>query len=90
MSKDNKRKRIWQGMEHLKKQLETSEQSNLIDTQTVEKAQNSDFSVLKKELLFIIVIMSILFLALVGLMIYDRGADGLTLLAERIASILIK
>lgn len=90
MSKDHRRKKIWQGMEHLKKQLETSETANLIDIQTVNQAQNSDFSLLKKELLFTIVIMSILFLALVGLMIYDRGSNGLIILAERIASILIK
>lgn len=90
MSKDKKRKRLWQGMEHLKKQLEISEPANSIDTQTVNRAENSDFNVLKKELLFIVVIMSILFLALVGLMVYDRGANGLTILAERIASIFIK
>ena len=81
-------------MEHLKNQLEISEPANSVDTsvdtQTVNQVKNSDFTVLKKELLFIVVIMSILFLALVGLMVYDRGANGLTILAERIASIFIK
>ncbi len=90
MSKEKKRKRIWQGMEHLKNELEISESANTVDKQNVNQAQNSDFTVLKRELLFTVVIMSVLFLALVGLMIYDRSGNGLTILAERIATIFIK
>lgn len=90
MSKDKKRKKIWQGMEHLKNQLEISESPSSVDKQPVNSDQSPEFTVFKKELLFIAVIMSILFLALVGLMIYDRSSNGLTILAERISSLFIK
>jgi len=73
-----KNKNTLQGMEHLKKQLNDAQ---LSDTSILsEKTPN----VLKKELITIFLIMSFLFLILIGLMVFDKSGRGLDNLASKI------
>lgn len=81
-------KRLWQGMEHLKTEMSSSDvDSHLTDMQSNDNRNNKEFILLKKELVFVVVIMSFLFLTLVGLMVYDKNAGGLAAFAEKVASI---
>ena len=90
MSKDKKKKKFLQGMEHLKNEY-IAPTSQTVQPQTNNSSPDETLHhPLKKELVSILLIMSILFLLLIGLMVYDKSGDGLSTFAKKIVSIVIK
>ena len=55
-----------------------------------EKFSKDSQMILKKELVSVVVLMSVLFLVLVGLMVYDTNYDGLSMIASKITDFLGK
>ncbi len=96
MPKDKRKKKYLQGMEHLKPVAPAQSQEDVIQysRQSSESMgpvpDNTEHSVLKKELTTVLIIMTLLFLTLVTLMYIDRSSSILLELAEKITSFFVK
>ena len=106
MGKFKKSKKPFQGMEHLIKSQEIHEiheipkESAPLSLKLNENLENFENSsahtnsegkeILKKELISVLILMSVLFLVLVGLLAYDVKYDGLSVITRNITEFLNK
>ena len=89
MAKDKRKRKYFQGMEHLKHEVEDVSDHSIMPGLD-DQQPSLERSLLRKDLIFIILLMSLFFLVLVGLMVLDKNSDYLSVLAEKISSLLIK
>lgn len=85
MAKDKRKKKYFQGIEHLEQEYVVSQ----------EKSENivsnkEEYRYLKKDLLTIILLILIFFGVLTGLTLLDKNTNYLTNLASKITSYFIK
>lgn len=90
MSKDKRKKKYFQGMEHLQQQAIQTSQSMVRDQGGVVAGTTIESGYIKKDLRNVIVSMGIIVLLMVGLTILDKKTDKLTVFAEKITSVVIK
>jgi hypothetical protein len=91
MSKDKRRKRYFQGMEHLQSEVEKSHDNPHLERPgQAEATAPIEHEYIRKDLRGVIIIMSIIVLILAGLTIIDKKTDKLQNLAERVTSVIIK
>jgi hypothetical protein len=88
MSKDKRKKKFFQGMEHLRESVVTV-QPTVVERENIEST-NKEHQYIKKDLLGVVVLMSIIIVIFIGLAVLDRSTNKLTLFAEKITSIVIK
>ena len=88
MAKDKRKKKFFQGMEHLHTEIENTTTKNDIK----EELKDSPvlLSTLKKDLLSVILLMSLFVLILIILMVFDKTSSSLTIFAGKITSLFIK
>jgi len=89
MAKDKRKKKMLQGMEHLKAEIEHDTTVDKVSQVKVPKS-SVEHLLLKKDLIFIILLMSLFFLVLVCLMVFDKMSDNLGIFAEKVTSLFIK
>lgn len=77
-------------MEHLKQSLETQDVSQSQDPEIISDTDASEHQVIRKELVMIIVSMTIIVLTLVGLMVFDKRSDKFADFSHYISSFFIK
>jgi hypothetical protein len=92
MSKDKRKRKFFQGMEHLQETGSSSDRS-LVSPQlssqegAVELIQHK---YIKSDLIKVIVLVSVLLLVIIGLMFLDRTTDKVQIVAEKISSLIIR
>ncbi|MBU0597790.1 hypothetical protein KKF61_02220 [Patescibacteria group bacterium] len=89
MPKNKKKKKFLQGMEHLKQEIGVESVQSTSETST-ENSISSSHSILKKELLSAMVLISVLTLVLVGLMILDQQTNYINSFASKVMSFINK
>ena len=82
---DKRKKKYFQGLEHLKSEIETSQETTAV---TEESLVESRF--LKKDLIKVIILMIIFIVVIAGLTVLDKQTTYLTDIAQKITSIFIK
>jgi len=86
MAKDKRKKKYFQGLEHLKAQAVNSNTENVqVDEKLVIGSQY-----LRGDLIRVVILVFTFLLVLTGLTILDKKTDILTNLAHKIASLVIK
>jgi hypothetical protein len=90
MSKDKRKKKYFQGMEHLQHQAiqQPAPSANAQVSLGTQISTESEY--IKKDLRNVIILMSIIVLLMAGLTILDKKTDKLTTFAEKITSVVIK
>lgn len=90
MSKDKRKKKLFQGMEHLKDQSANNQPGTSISSNPGTGAAPIETNYIKKDLLGVGILMGIIILIFVGLAIIDKKTDRLTVFAEKVTSFVIK
>lgn len=94
MPKDKRKKKFFQGMEHLTDQEGSLSASSTIatpiNTDNYSNVPSAQHMHIRKDLIRVIVLISCLLLILIGLTILDKNSNTVQLLAEKITSLIIK
>jgi hypothetical protein len=91
MSKDKRKRKFFQGMEHLADQAQKNVSAPTIQQSAgTDPASSLEHAYVRRDLFGVLVMMSVIALILVGLTILDKKTDKLTVFAEKITSIVIK
>lgn len=92
MSKDKRKRKFFQGMEHLREQAVANNQP--VISQNGNQPANAGTSIettyIKKDLVGVGILMGIIILILVGMAVLDKKTDKLTVFAEKVTSFVIK
>ena len=94
MSKDKRKKKFFQGIEHLKKEVEgpmtAKLGSQLVRSDLVNDGLTSEHAYIRKDLIGVIIIMSLIIVIFAVFAYIDKTSDVLTDFAQKITSIVIK
>ena len=90
MSKDKRKKKFFQGMEHLREDVNRSQFNPAVQSGGTLGGNQLEHTYIKKDLLGVLVLMGLILIILVGLTIVDKRTDKLTQFAEKITSVVIK
>jgi hypothetical protein len=94
MSKDKRKKKFFQGIEHLKKEVEGPMTgklgSQLVRSDLVNNGLTSEHGYIRKDLIGVLIIMSLIIVVFAVLTYIDKTSNVLTDFAQKITSIVIK
>jgi hypothetical protein len=94
MSKDKRKKKFFQGMEHLQKEFKGNETAKLSSQSAginqVDRGLTTEHIYIRKDLIGVMIIMSLIFVAFAALTYIDKTSDVLTNFADKITSLVIK
>lgn len=92
MSKDKRKRKFFQGMEHLQDTGSSTTRSSIPYQQVSHEsaAEITQHKYIKHDLFRVFILVSVLLAIIVGLMLIDRNTDKVQIIAERISSLIIR
>lgn len=88
MSKDKRRKKLFQGIEHLQQTVTQQQVSTVVQPGETAPAETYEQHEVRRDLFKVLILVSILLAVLFGLLYYDKTSGGLGVFAEKIGKFL--